>query len=610
MTINNKIRVTDTTIRDAQQSVWAKYIKTSELKFILKDIDQIGFQSLEVWGGATFENSLRYWKEDPWSNLKAISKTVKNTPLQMLLRGQNVVGYHHFPDDVLEQFIKNSINCGISIIRIFDPLNDIRNVEKAIKFAKKYEAHVQGTVCYTISKYYNLDFFIEYAKALKDRGVDSIALKDTAGILLPDVCVELVKRLENEVGLPIQLHSHLTNGMINVTYYEAVKAGINSIDCTMGPLSILSAQPAIENIVTIFENTEHAPDINKEKMFEISQKLFDMFRQKGNKEIDLMYINDHSIFEHQLPRGSYAFLYEQLKKRNALDKLREVLDEVPKVRHDLGDPPLYIPISQIIVAQAVNNVLMNKRYQLVAREVKDFLSGYYGEVRGPIDKNLLALVKNEKNYSVERPSDLMPPVLENIKSKLDEELIEKESDYISYALFPELALEFFKYRKSPFKTSSDMDIDDISPEEEILLVHRLMEEKEVTEFELSENNHYVSVSRFSEDNKQRFSSPMEHTISHEVSKPQVIAKEETEPEIGENISSPIVGVFYGQPNPESGPYVKAGDKVNEGQTVCIIEAMKVMNEIKAPYNCEILKSLVKNKEAVGSGQALFLVKKI
>ncbi|MFC1546132.1 pyruvate carboxylase subunit B [bacterium] len=605
------IKITDTTLRDAQQSVWARHINPKELKDIIKGLDNAGFHSLEVWGGATFENSLRYWREDPWEHLQNIKKLIKNTPLQMLLRGQNIVGYHHFPDDVLEEFIKNAINHGISIIRIFDALNDIKNVETAINFTKKYKTHAQGTLCYTIDKHYDIDFYINYAKQLAKKGVDSIAIKDTAGILLPDIAVNLIKRLKNAVKLPVQLHSHLTNGSVNVTYFEAIKAGIDVIDCTLGPLSLPAAQPAVENMINVLENTQFVLKINKEKIYDISKELFDICRQKDINKSTIP-LNDHTIFSHQVPRGSYMFLHDQLKKRNALDKLPDVLEEIPKVRKELGSPPLFIPLSQIVVAQAVQNVLLSRRYQLMPREVKNYLRGFYGKPRGKIDKNLLDMVKNEGPMITGRPADNLPPMLTEIKEKLDDTLIEHETDYLLYALFPDLALDFFKWRKSPFKTplpeASAIDTDDVSPEEEVLMVHRLMKEKDVSEFELNEENHYVYIKRFADsDTNGQSITPSAYTKNAPLAQAPVQKQEQ---EGLEKITSPIVGIFYGQPGPEGPPYVKAGDKVSEGQTVCIVEAMKVMNEIKAPFNCEIVRSVVKNKDSVSPSQTLFHVRKL
>lgn len=604
------LKITDTTLRDAQQSIWASKITTDEITELLKNLDQVGFHSLEVWGGGIFENALRFWKEDPWERLNTIAKTIKHTPMQMLLRGQNIVGYHPYPDDVLEAFIKQAIDSGISIVRTFDALNDIRNVEQSIAYTKKYGAHAQGTLCYTINPYYDLDFLVQYAMQLRDIGADSIAIKDAAGILTPLVAATLIKRLKKEVKLPLQLHSHITNGVVNITYYEAVKAGVDIIDCTMGQLLLTGAQPSVESILRLSENTPYQPTLSKTHIDAVSKTLFEICRCN---EIAPSWIpfSDDSIFSHQLPRGAYRFLYEQLKKRNALDRLPEVLEEIPRVRNDVGAPPLFIPISQIIVPQAVYNVLIGKRYQLVSREIKDLVRGKYGKIRGPIDPQIAAIAQEEGPSIEGRPSDALPPLLEATKTKLEKKYVKSETDYLSYALFPDLALDFFKWRECPDAFRDEEAADkEISPEEEVLLLNKLMQEKGVVEFELEENNHYVFIKRHSDSSD--VSHPLHHT-AHTSAQQKQQAPLPVEPEtedIAEAIISPIVGIFYAQPGPSAPAYVKSGDTVRQGQTVCIIEAMKVMNEIKAPFDCEIIKPLIGSKTPVKPQQPLFSVKKI
>ncbi|MFH1715162.1 MAG: pyruvate carboxylase subunit B [Elusimicrobiota bacterium] len=610
------IAITDTTLRDAQQSMWSPHISANEIKLLIRDIDQIGFHSLDVWGGGTFESSLRNWGEDPWERLSLISQNIKHTPLQMVIRGKSIVGYHHYPIDLLEEFIKTSINNGISIVRIFDPLNDINNLKDAFRIIKENKAHAQGTICYSISPSHSLKKFINFGKELKAEGADSIAIKDAAGILTPENAIALIKGLKEEVGLPLQLHSHLTSGLINVTYFEAVKNDINIIDCTLSPLSLPAAQPSVETIVTLFENTPYKPNINLDKLYSASDKLHAICRIKeiGKQIVPL---NDHAIFEHQLPRGAYSFLYNQLLERNATDKLEEVLKEVPKVRKELGNPPLYIPITLFIVAQSVYNILMKERYAIIPKEIKDFVNGAYGRVPGAINQKIIDKI-NESSSSVDSQITASPSFsLSAAKKMLDPKYVKKETDYITFALFPELAQEFFFERENPTPKNQleSKQTQDITAEEEILMLNKMMLDKNVTEFELDEQDHYIYIRKSSDQAEISRHIPTHTTqvIDHSPITAQSISsasdKADTE-EQGEFISSPIVGVFYSKPSPSSPAYVNINDKISKGQTVCIIEAMKVMNEIKAPYNCQIIRTAVTDKDSVKPNDPLFYIKKI
>ncbi|MDR0676724.1 MAG: pyruvate carboxylase subunit B [Elusimicrobiota bacterium] len=628
------IKITDTTLRDSQQSIWGEHFELDEITYFLAEVDECGFEALEVWGGGTFESSLKFWNENPWDKLKLIKKNVKKTPLQMVIRGKNLVGYKPCSDEIIEKFLKSSFDIGVSIMRVFDPLNDIDNIKHIIKLAKNNKICVHGVMCYTIAPNYDIDFYVKYAKILKEEGVDRIIIKDPAGILLPKVVVELIKRIKKEIELPLGLHCHLINDFVILTYYEAIKAGITGIDCSFIPVSFPASQPPIENILKIFENEIEKKQIdfgiNKEKIASVSKKLIERSYQKDLNK-NFLPINLQNSFEHQLTRGSFTFLYEQLKKRNILNKLPKVLDEIVNVRKDLGFPPLIIPISQLVIAQSVYNVLMEKRYKLIPNEIKDFVKGFYGRPINPISEELLDIINTDygivnHNY---RTFKFMPK-LTNIKKALAEKLIEieDETDYITYAIFPELAIEYFKYRQNPIKIKNNEPLSrPITTEEEILVLDKLMKARNVVEFELNEANHYISIKKFCDDspsirnnhytympnnrNYAFYDNDINNNNSNKEN--QIIDKSnanDINSEKKESIISPIAGIFYARPKSDSSAFVSVGELVMEGDTICIIEAMKVMNEIKASFKCKILKSLVKDKEAVDANQDLFIVEKL
>ncbi|MCP4482494.1 MAG: pyruvate carboxylase subunit B [bacterium] len=608
------LKITDTTLRDAQQSIWAKHFKINEIIPLLKDLDECGFEALEVWGGGTFESALRLWKENPWDRLRKIKKNIKKTPLKMMLRGRHLVGYHVYSNEVIEEFIKHSIDCGISIISIFDPLNDISNIKNIIKIIKSNNAKVQGLICYSISDEYDLKYYLNYAKALEKAGVDSLTIKDPAGILPYNTGIELFKRIKESTNIEVNFHGHITNGIANITTYEMIKAGVDGVDTSMGPLSFPAAQPSIENLLQLPVEV----NINREKVEQISAKIADLcFR----KEITKTYypFNTHVLFKAQLTRGSFSFLYQQLSERNALDKLSIVLNEIQAVRNDLGNPPMLTPISQIITAQAIYNVLMGERYKLIPREIKEFIRGYYGTPKGKISEELKKLVSDEKNIVEENAESkkhkkTATKKFHSLKNDVAKEYIQDETDYLTYAIFPDLAIEYFKYRNDPsvLDKIETPEESTISTEEEIMVLNKIMTEKGVVEFELNQEDHYISIKKFSDENNTEHYTYMPPAGSgqQKTQNPHLKKQTKQDPTNAKTIKTPIFGIFYATPKPSAPNYVKAGDTVSEGQTLCIIEAMKVMNEIKAPYNCKIINTLVKDRASVTSDQDLFTVEEI
>ncbi|MFQ5758401.1 MAG: pyruvate carboxylase subunit B, partial [Candidatus Bathyarchaeia archaeon] len=416
----------------------ATRMRTESMLPIAEKIDQVGFFSLEVWGGATFDVCIRYLTEDPWDRVRSLKKHVRKTPLQMLLRGQNIVGYKNYPDDVLVKFIEKAAEVGIDIFRIFDAVNDTRNLETSIKTVKRVGAHAQGSVCYTISPVHTIEHYVKIANRLAELGCDSICIKDMAGMLAPKDAYELVSALKKEVGLPVHLHCHSTSGMALMTYLRACDAGIDIIDTAFSPMAWGTSQPPVETVVAAFKDTPYDPGFDMELLIEISE----YFRGLREKYYDPIHLIDPmaervdtSILIHQIPGGMFSNLISQLKEQNAMDRLQEVLEEVPRVRKDLGYPPLVTPTSQLVGTQAVFNVLSGKRYSIVPKEVKDYVKGFYGRSPAPIDDKIRKKIIGDEEVITCRPADLLKPQLKSIPEEA-RQLFQKEEDAITYALFP------------------------------------------------------------------------------------------------------------------------------------------------------------------------------
>ncbi len=451
---NKQVRITDTILRDAHQSLVATRMKTDEMLPVAEKLDKVGYYSLEMWGGATFDTCIRFLNEDPWDRLRKLRKTIKNTSLQMLLRGQNLLGYHHYPDDVVELFIKKSVENGIDIIRIFDALNDIRNLEKSIEVTKKAGAHAQGTVVYTISPVHNNEYYVNMAKELEKMDVDSICIKDMAGLLAPYDAYELISRLKKEVNVPIQLHSHYTSGMASMTYLKAIEAGVDVIDTALSPFALGTSQPPTETMVAVLRNTPYDTKLDLEFISSIS----DYFKEiRSHYKIDsIITMVDTMVLNYQIPGGMLSNLTSQLKEQNALDKLPEVLKEVPRVREDLGYPPLVTPTSQIVGTQAVVNVITGERYKVVINEVKNYVKGLYGRPPAPIKEEIKKKIIGDEEVIDCRPADLLEPALDKYFKEISY-YVEQEEDVLTYALFPQIALKFFQERQAKkYKIDSNL----------------------------------------------------------------------------------------------------------------------------------------------------------
>ena len=453
-----RVKITETVLRDAHQSLIATRMKTEEMLPILEKLDKVGYASLEMWGGATFDACLRFLNEDPWERLRVMRDKAKNTKLQMLLRGQNLLGYKHYADDVVEYFVQKSIANGIDIIRIFDALNDVRNIETSIKACKKEGGHAQAAVSYTISPVHSLELFAKDAKQLEEMGADSICIKDMAGLLVPYAAYELVKALKETVKVPIQLHTHYTSGVASMTYLKAIEAGCDIVDCAISPMSMGTSQPPTEPLIATLKGTEYDTGLDLNLLSEIAEyfrPIKEKYVQSGLLDIKVMGVDVNALI-YQVPGGMLSNLVSQLKQSNAVDKYEEVLKEIPRVREDFGYPPLVTPTSQIVGTQAVLNVVTGERYKMVPKESKAVVKGEYGKTPAPIPEEVRKKILKDEEPITCRPADLIEPELEKIKSEM-KQYMEQDEDVLSYALFPQVSENFFKFRQAQkYKIDSNL----------------------------------------------------------------------------------------------------------------------------------------------------------
>lgn len=630
------IKITDTTLRDAHQSLWATRMRTEDMLPILTELDEAGFFSLEVWGGATFDVCLRFLGEDPWVRLRQIKSRVKKTPLQMLLRAQSLVGYQHYPDDVVREFVSLSVKNGIDIIRIFDALNDVRNMVVPMEAAKKAGAHVQASVVYTISPVHTTKHYLETANALAELGADSICIKDMAGLLTPSKAYELVSLLKKELGIMVHLHSHYIGGMAVGTYLKAAEAGVDVVDTASVPLAFGASQPPVETVVRAFQDTDFDSGISLRKLFHIA-KYFESLRKSRGFERGITRISDMRVFEHQVPGGMISNLVSQLEEQGALERIHDVLEEIPKVRAELGYPPLVTPTSQIVGTQAVLNVLSGARYKLVPGEVKGYVRGLYGKPPAPVNLEIQRKIIGDDEPMSVRPADLLDPGM--AKAKQDSlNLAQSEEDVVSYALFPQIAKKFFEEREKGIISREETNIKAkketkearsglLSKEDsklnlqEIKELIQIIDETEISELNLESDGVKISIRKGTSlaAGIPVAAVPRQETVSA-VSTAAPVAVLPTaeapvkaeEPVVNENteiITSPMVGTFYAAQSPEADPYVKLGQMIEAGQPVCIVEAMKLMNEIESEVAGKVVKILVENGQPVEYGQPLFVIEK-
>ena len=443
------LKITETVLRDAHQSLIATRMTTEQMLPIVDKMDKIGYHAVECWGGATFDVSLRFLKEDPWERLRKLRDGFKNTKLQMLFRGQNILGYNHYADDVVEYFVQKSIANGIDIIRIFDCLNDLRNLETAVKAANKENGHAQIALSYTLGDAYTLDYWKDMAKRIEDMGAKSLCIKDMAGLLVPTKATELVQALKESVEIPIDLHTHYTSGVASMTYMKAVEAGCDIIDTAISPFSMGTSQPATEVMVEAFKGTEYDTGLDQAKLAEIADYFRPMREdalKSGLMNTKVLGVNIQTL-RYQVPGGMLSNLVSQLKEMGQEDKYEQVLEEVPRVRKDFGEPPLVTPSSQIVGTQAVLNVVSGERYKMVTKESKKLLSGQFGQTVKPFNPEVQKKCIGDEKPITCRPADLIKPQLADIEKEMAQ-YKQQDEDVLSYALFPQVATEFFKYREA------------------------------------------------------------------------------------------------------------------------------------------------------------------
>jgi pyruvate carboxylase subunit B len=569
------ILITDTTLRDAHQSLIATRMRTRDMLPIAEELDKVGFYSLEVWGGATFDCCIRFLNEDPWERLRSLREKIKNTRLQMLLRGQNLVGYRHYADDVLREFIRLSVKNGVDIFRIFDALNDVRNMELAIKVVREYKAHVQGTICYTTSPVHSVAKFADMAAELERLGCDSICIKDMAGLISPEVATELVKAIKRKVRIPLNLHSHCSSGMAPMSYYAAAEAGVDIVDTAFSAFGWGTSQPPTESIAAAFMGTPYDTGLDLERLYEIGEYFAGVsskYRMLFTAETTRPSVN---VLLHQIPGGMLSNLVSQLREQNAMDKFSQVLEEVPRVRAELGYPPLVTPTSQVVGIQAVLNVLAGQRYKQVTQEVKSYLMGNYGRPPGEVSEEIRRQVIGDEKPIDVRPADLIAPEMEKMRDdghKLG--IIHREEDVVTYALYPQVAVKFLR---------GEMKEEVIAPPAQAMTGGSAAPELPA-EFSVDVDGEVFNVK-----------------VSSVLGKVVEAGKTKNPQELPPGaVVSPMQGMILAVK-------VKPGDAVNTGDVLMMIEAMKMQNQVVAPHGGVVKEIFTFQGEVVNSGDILLVI---
>ena len=586
---DSSLGITDVVLRDGHQSLLATRMRIDDMLPIAEKLDAVGFWSLESWGGATYDACIRFLGEDPWERIRELKKAMPNTPQQMLLRGQNLLGYRHYADDIVDKFVDRAVANGVDVFRIFDAMNDPRNLETAIDSVRKYGGHAQGTLSFTVSPAHSIEGWVELAHRLDNMGAQSIAIKDMAGLLKPYVAFELVSRLKKELEVPIHMQCHATTGLSTATYLKSIEAGIDNVDTSISSMSMTYGHSSTEAVVSILEGTDRDTGLNLELLEEIAA-YFRTVRKKYAKFEGSLKGTDSRILVAQVPGGMLTNLENQLKEQNAINRLDEVLKEIPKVRKDLGYIPLVTPTSQIVGTQAVMNVLTAERYKNIARETEAVLRGEYGRTPSDVDKELQKRVLGGDSAITCRPADNLEAEFSSLKSELSEK--EKESnlnltgnrddDVLTYALFPQIALKFFENRDNPeaFEAApvgEEENKKDFSKKlEKVSSIYSVEVGGEVFSVRVSEGDYSGEIE-------------IEQEVSEEISKTKSKTKNEIKAPLGGNVFKINVSV---------------GDSVRSGDVVLVLEAMKMETEIQAPIGGKVARILVQEGEAVDMDQTL------
>lgn len=609
----HRVSITDTVLRDAHQSLFATRLRTQDMLEGAKKLDKVGFWSLEVWGGATFDTCLRFLKEDPWERLRAVRKAIPNTRLQMLLRGQNLVGYRHYSDDIVRKFVERSKRNGIDVFRIFDALNDIRNLETAIKSAKEVKGLVEATVCYTTSPVHSHDIFVEMALKLEKIGADTICIKDMAGLLTPYEAYNLVTKLTEKISVPIHIHTHDSSGLASMSYMKAIEAGAQIIDTAISSMASGTSQPPTESMVSALKDTQYNTGLNLELLTEIAEYFRDIRKKYKRFESEYTGVDTRTLVV-QVPGGMISNLAAQLKEQNAINKMKEVLKEIPRVRKDLGYPPLVTPTSQIVGTQATLNILKGERYKVITSEIKNYLKGLYGSPQGKIDKKVQRKAIGKEEAVTCRPADLLEPELDKLTREIGAKAKNIE-DVLSYALFPNVAMEYFEQRDSgklepePLEESmTEQEMQTVpspllAPSEFIATVHG-----ESYRVKIAGAGHKVDGKR-----------PFFLKIDDRLEEIMIESLTEIIPTTGGEIEGKLTtqsarprarekgDVTAPIPGKVTSIKVSEGDKVSAGTTVLTIESMKMENEVHTPVDGIVKKIYVKIGDSVNPDETLMVV---
>lgn len=621
----SKLAIMDTTIRDGQQSLWATRMTIGDMLPILPKMDDVGYWAIEAWGGATFDSCLRFLDENPWERLRSIKANTPHTPLSMLSRGQNLVGYKHYSKDIVNRFIKCAHKNGIDVFRVFDALNDIRNIVDNAEAIKECGAHFEGAISYTVSPVHTLDSFLEYGQKLKELGADSICIKDMAGMLTPFRTERIVNAFNMEIGLPVHLHTHYVGGMAPGNIIKGAEAGIAIADTAHAPLAFGNSHPAVEMIVAALSESRYDTGLDIDLLFEISD-YWEEVRKRNHYKRGVSSLTHMKVYSHQVPGGMMSNLISQLEVQKAGDRLSEVMEEIPRVRAEVGYPPLVTPMSQIVGTQAVFNVLTGKRWSVISAEMKDYLAGYYGKAPGKIDEEIFkrATAGKEVLDKSVAPSSLNTTSFDEVADEIGE-LAQSEEDVLMYALFPNEAKTFLekhkKAEKVPFSLAEEAsavkeeDYVDINQIKELV---KVVKESGVGEIVVEEEGSRVAVrmpgvsfapATKNTDAVDIFNSTNDgdNAVSAKATDSDSENSTDSKHSGWYEVKAPMVGTFYEAPAPGEEPFVSVGSEVCAGDTLCIVEAMKLMNEICAEELGVVKEICVKDSTSVEFGQTLFWI---
>ena len=614
-----KLQIMDTTIRDGQQSLWATRMPVGDMLPILPKMDRVGYWAIEAWGGATFDTCLRFLDENPWDRLRSIKSKTPNTRLSMLSRGQNLVGYKHYSKDVVNRFIAAAHRNGIDVFRVFDALNDIRNVVDNAEAIKACGGHFEGAISYTLSPVHTLDSFLEYGQQLKDLGADSIAIKDMAGMLTPYRTERIVKAFNAEIGLPIHVHCHYVGGMAPANYLKAAEAGAAIVDTAAAPLAFGNSQPAVEMLVAAMQESRYDTGLDLGLLFEISE-YWEEVRKRGHYKRGVSSLTHMKVYSHQVPGGMMSNLMSQLEIQNAIDRLDDVMEEIPRVRAEVGYPPLVTPLSQIVGTQAVFNVLTGKRWSVVSKEMKDYICGYYGKAPGPMSPEVVNRVVGESDIMLDpdvAPGSLVTTTFAELEEEIGD-LAKTEEDVLMYALFPNEARTYLSKHRTSEKVdflleeeSSNTKEDDYVDINQIRELVRVAEESGVGEIVVEEEGARIAV-RMPGAVAAAPAAPVAAAAPAAAAAPVAApaaapAAAASHPADWYCVTSPMVGTFYAAPAPGEPAFVQVGDEVAANQTLCIVEAMKLMNEIGAEEMGTVREVCVEDATPVEFGTPLFYI---